>query len=247
MSSIGQALPSLVFPESTDFLQSTRKSKKVSFTYLLVIVYIYGGVSVFLWLLSKTVLNPLFQQLTYDRRFYNSKAFDLVCELNARLSSVVSVIPSIRESLGGQKYSDAQTQTDPARVTSSSSSNPAYTTYVDAAVSTTPSQSKSVGFVSDLTPAEAAVARTQKMCEKMDGLTSSLKKMRDESTISQVSTLRYSADRLKGLVDTLYSGLDLERTPGTKPRTEIVSDVKKEIRSFKGSFLSARSFPGVHR
>lgn len=244
MSSVGRGLPPLVFPETADFIQKTRTNKKVSFTYLLAIVYIYGGVSVFLWLLSKTVLNPLFHQLTYDRRVYHNKGVDLIRDLNARLSSLVSVIPSMRESLGGERYSDAQTQTDSASTTLNAS--PIYSTYVETSVSTT-SKEKSVGFISDLTPAEMSVARTQKMCDKINSLTSALKSLRDGSRLENVNTLKYSADRLKGLTDTLHGGLDLERTPGTKPRTEMVSDLKKEIRSFKGSFLSARSFPGVHR
>lgn len=248
-------MPPLIFPETADFINKSRKSKKVSFTYLLAVIYIYGGVSVFLWIVSKTILHPLFEQLTYDRRVYHNKAIDLVRDFNVKLATIVSYIPAIRASRAGEKYSDAQTQTDASAEgpASASTSSAEPNTYVHASVSTSsPASSgaaaeKSVSFETDLTPSEAASARTQKLCDKLSSLAQNLKTLGDETKVDNADPLRYSADRLKSLSDTLYSGLELERTAGTKPRTEMVAELKKEIRSFKGSFLSARSFPSVYR
>lgn len=246
-------MPPLIFPETADFIKKSRKSKNVSFTYLLAIIYIYGGVSVFLWIVSKTILHPLFEQLTYDRRVYHNKAIDLVRDFNVKLSTVVSYIPAIRGSRAGEKYADAQTQTDAAAEgpSSASTSSVEPSTYVHASVSTATDTGsgaeKSVSFESDLTPSEAASARTQKLCDKLSSLAENLKTLGDKTKVENADPLRYSADRLKSLSDSLYSGLELERTAGTKPRTEMVAELKKEIRSFKGSFLSARSFPSVYR
>lgn len=246
MSSIPPAsMPPLIFPETADFIRKTRTNKKISFTYLLAVVYIYGGVSAFLWIVSKTILNPLFLQLTYDRRVYYNKAIELLGDLNVKLSSLVSFIPPIRESLAGEKYADAQTQTD--MDPSSTGPSSYYSTSVTATVSTTSEKSVSFESSSHLTPAEAANARTTRLCEKLNLLSSNLESLYEDSACKNSGPLRYSLLQLKSSTDTLSSGLDLDRIPGTKTRTEKVQDVKKEIRSFKGSFLSARSFPGINR
>lgn len=272
MSSIAQPL---VFPEVADFISKPRTNKKISFTYLLAIIYIYGGVSAFIWIISKTILQPLFDQLTYDRRLYHNKAIDLVRDFNVKLSSAVSFIPAVRDSLAGEKYSDAQTQTDSTCEKATSSS----TSFFDTSVFSTATMKsngsgsgteKSVSFEQSFAnPGEEATARTTKLCSKLEVLSQQLSKFQTTGSspnsinntsntssssysnsklnYQNVDSLRYSLERLKSLSETLRSGVNLERAPGTMGQDELVTELKKQIRSFKGSFLSAKSFPSVSR
>lgn len=222
MSTPTSSSQSLIFTERVT--RPNNHGRRLTFTNLLVILYIYGGLSAFLFLVSKTILNPLFQQLTYDRRVYHAKAIDLLRDLNDRLQKKVSTIPRVTPTA---KYADAQTQTsltDPVRYTTTA-----------------------VGFEDEMSQVDAVRARTKKLCSRLEVLTTGIKDLTDKSQFEQVGTMKYAITELKSMTDTLNSGIDMDRRPGVKSRAEMVSEVKREIRSFKGSFLSARKFPGVNR
>lgn len=240
-------IPALIFPETSSVAGKTgTRNRRLSLAHLLVIVYIYGGVSALTYLVSKTILAPLFAQLTYDRRDYFGMAISKLADLNVRLSGAVSYIPPIRESRAGEKYTDAQTQTEATEVLTSTSP---YETSVTATVSTTSdSRGKSVAFDEPTTPAQAAAARTQKLCAKLAALSTSLTALRSQTELQHTAPLNSTLDDAKRFSDRLYSSADIDKVPGTTRRTrgDLVADVKREIRTFKGSFLSARSFPGVY-
>ncbi|KAF5093770.1 hypothetical protein D0Z00_003868 [Geotrichum galactomycetum] len=243
-------IPALIFPETVAVASKAgARNRRLSLAHLLVVVYIYGGVSALTYLVSKTILAPLFAQLTYDRRDYLGVAISKLADLNVRLAGAVSYIPPIRESRAGEKYADAQTQTEVAKPSSSSSSSneSAYGTSVTATVSAT--SSKSVAFDEEpATPAQAAAARSQKLCSELTALSTSLTTLRSHTELQHVAPLKSTLDDSKQFADRLFAGADADKVPGTTRRTrgDLVTDIKKEIRTFKGSFLSARSFPTAY-
>jgi hypothetical protein len=242
-------IPALIFPETPAVAtKAGSRNRRLSLAHLLVVVYIYGGVSALTYLVSKTILAPLFAQLTYDRRDYLGVAISKLADLNVRLAGAVSYIPPIRESRAGEKYADAQTQTEVTEVAKISNSNEsAYGTSVTATVSAT--SSKSVAFDEEpATPAQAAAARSQKLCSELSALSTSLTTLRSHTELQHVASLKSTLDDAKQFADRLFAGADADKVPGTTRRTrgDLVTDVKKEIRTFKGSFLSARSFPTAY-
>lgn len=60
-------------------------------------------------LISKFIVTPLFEQLTVDRQIYAQEARYKLEALNARLSKIVSTVPSIQSIRNG--YVDAKVQT----------------------------------------------------------------------------------------------------------------------------------------
>lgn len=241
-------IPALIFPETAALAtKAGARNRRLSLAHLLVVVYIYGGVSALTYLVSKTILAPLFAQLTYDRRDYLGVAISRLADLNVRLAGAVSYIPPIRESRAGEKYADAQTQTEVTEAANTSSNESPYGTSVTATVS--PTTSKSVAFDEEpSTPAQAAAARSQKLCSELTALSSSLATLRSHTELQNVSSLKSTLDETKQFADRLFAGADADKVPGTTRRTrgDLVADVKKEIRTFKGSFLSARSFPTTY-
>lgn len=204
----------IVFPELA--LKSYPSKRELSFKHILVIVYLFGGVSAFLTLLSKTVLQPLFHQLTDDRRDYAQLASRLLRHLNTRLAAHASYVPPVRESQAGKKYVDEETQTDDDPVTKM---------FV---VSKQLSQD-------DMTLSAA--------------LNDALSNVQDSAETFQLGGLKYAVEELSTLVHSLSFSLvkNLGKTAekDKKPEIDHVAEFKKEIRSIKGSLLSARNFPKV--
>lgn len=305
---------SLIFPESSSFVKKDLSNRKISFRYLIVVLYIYGGVHGLVWLLSKTVLTPLFQQLIHDRREYHQRFLDLLVNFNIKLSSLVSYIPPsivTWESPTGSKYSDAQTQTDDnigEETNGEDSSNSSLTknqsysynyysnsisnsisavpeglerkkkkkskknnlvkfgqTTANAAVDasgevidgTVPSLSEDSGSGSEddsdydevRTPAEKADLRNEEFTRTLKYTSNRVTALELQSTLGLVNPVKYQLEDLTSSLKSLESGDSASaRNLGTiKTRRQTLDDIKKEIRSFKGSFLNARSFPAVRR
>jgi hypothetical protein len=101
----------IAFPESSEFI--TRRPTRVGLTFrrLLLIAYIFGGVSSLIAVASKFVIEPLFEQLTQDRREYAILAKGLFVRLNAKLTEAVSYVPPVSYTLGKRRYVDSQVQT----------------------------------------------------------------------------------------------------------------------------------------
>jgi hypothetical protein len=198
----------IVFPESSQFLRP-RPARHVGLTLkqVLVVVYIFGGVSAFLALISKLVVEPLFLQLTADRSDYANLARRLLISLNARLSSAVSYVPPIR-SRSGSECTDAQTQTEMATKGE---------------------------FVTTVEPEKKAVDMS-KLCDSLSRLSSCDK-------LNTTQSVKFALDGVSSYIQTLsypnirsLNAADLTVSP--KRHSDLVADVKKEIRSIKGSLLS---------
>lgn len=108
----GTIMVEIAFPETSDFITRRPTAVGLSLKRLLIVVYVFGGVSSLIALLSKFVIEPLFDQLTQDRKDYAVLARSLLEKLNTRLSNTVSYIPPVSYTLGSRKYVDAQVQTE---------------------------------------------------------------------------------------------------------------------------------------
>lgn len=83
---------------------------------MVILVYLYGGVHGLIWVLSKTIVMPMFQQLVNDRHEYHCAFLNHLQAFTSRISCLVPYIPPITalnmEHVNGPKYTDAQMQTE---------------------------------------------------------------------------------------------------------------------------------------
>lgn len=215
---------SLVFPENSQFITKKTKwtNQPVSLRYVLAVIYLFGGASATIALLSKFLLQPLMEQLTADRHDYASIALQRLQELSAKLSSMVSYIPPNKVSLSGVKYSDSQTQTE-------SKPEPTGPIY------------PGVEEEKDKEDNEDHGARLIKMLnelDKVDGECKTTEFKNDledlESTATSLNYSGFGGGQIMSLESTLKKKF-------SKNEPDRIQEFKKEIRSIKGSLLSTRS------
>lgn len=274
---------SVVFPE-TPLIKKNQPNRKMSFKYLMVIVYIYGGIHALVWILSKSVLTPLFQQLVYDRREYHQMYLEALQNLTLKLSSLVSYIPPnilTWETSAGTKYSDAQTQTEAEtgvaeskvsfyntfQATTPSKLNRKKKNYTklnkslstsDASIGTDDnfygsnheSQSEEEKDDDIRAPAEKANSRNDEFVESLKYVSNRVSALETASTVGLVNIVKYQLEdfdsMIKGIAIRDSNTESLKRyNVSFKNQKLLMDEVRKEIRSFKGSFLNARSFPSA--
>lgn len=216
-------LPPIVFPEATEFLTKRPNARRgLSFKYILAVVYVFGGISALIALLSKFVAHPLFLQLTEDRRSYAQIAIKGMRHLNAKLSSMVSYNPPIRQSIAGERYTDSETQTYEEDTKTKSSNN-----------------TKDKVFSSVDEEADSK--------EESNPLKTHLTDLSDKSSIAETEDVKSDLEELNSMIMGLgFRGvtpkaIKLDSRPDSSP--DIATDIKKEIRSIKGSLLSTRRVP----
>lgn len=222
------------FPEPSElqieFAKQLNRPKTVQFKHLAVIMYIFGGTSALIYIVSKTILSPLFQELTFARSEYAQHARRLMEELNAKLSTMASYIPPVR-ALQGEKYADAQTQTDEDGTENT----------VNHVTS-----SMSVSF-DDSTPLQRALAEKEKHANMVNDSIANLERLQDSlkhagevSDLTSLSGFKYQVEELTNYSDQLaMSGYSMMKS-GLPGHETAMSETKKEIRSLKGSVLSVR-------
>lgn len=269
----------LVFPEPSQFIIKKNPNRKVSFRYLVIVAYVYGGVHALLWLLSKTVLTPLFQQLIYDRLEYHHKFFELLQDFNAKLATLVPFIPPkaiTYESPSGSKYADAQTQTDEAPEKDALSPYSYYSSSVTTSTlkrnqkkkkslvkfgdsADTSAEDDGDGYDSDgdsetsdfRTPAEKANSSTNEFVNTVKHASNRVSALDAASIVGLFNPVKLQlnevADAVKALQVGDSSADSLQSVNSEKSRKAALDEVRKEIRSFKGSFLSARNFPTIRQ
>lgn len=207
-------LPPIVFPENDEFLaRRPNRRRDLSLKHVLAVLYAFGGVSALLTILSKFVIQPLFLQLSEDRRSYASVAIAGLRALNSKLSAMVSYNPPIRESLAGEKYADAETQTE----------------------------EQDTKGKDDIFSEEKPVER-----EQHDLLNEHLTELSSKSAIAETDSVKSALEELNSLVLGLgFRGVSTKaiKLDNRSESPDIATDVKKEIRSIKGSLLSTRSLP----
>lgn len=204
----------IVFPELAVKTYSSKKD--LSFKHVLVTVYIFGGVSALMALLSKTILSPLFEQLTQDRRDYSQLATRLLRDLNSKLASQATYVPPVRDVQTQRKYVDDETQTDP----------------------------DSVGHAFS----DANNRSNDHELALSKDLTTSLSEVYDDDETFQLDGMKYAVEELSALVHSLNFSMIRGLGQLAKDKNfgkDHMNETKKEIRSIKGSLLSARNFSSV--
>ncbi|KAG5358337.1 hypothetical protein CJU89_4858 [Yarrowia sp. B02] len=218
------------FPEPSsleiEFAKQMNRPRTVQFKQLAAVLYIFGGTSALIYIVSKTILNPLFEELTFARSEYATHARRLMEQLNAKLSSMVSYIPPVR-ALQGQRFVDAQTQTeeedeDKSEVLLGKSSLVAF--------GESPMQLK-------LAEKEKQQRLIDDSVDNLERLTDSLKFAGEVSDLSALSGFKYQVEELTNYSDQLaMTGYSMMKS-GLPGHETAMSETKKEIRSLKGSVL----------
>lgn len=306
---MSQPLRSIVFPESSMFLFAKKKNnnnpnRRISFNHLLAVIYVYGGVHLLVYILSKTVLTPMFQQLVYDRQQYHVKFLELLQKMSSKLMGMVEYMPPtstiVWENEHGVKYCDAQTQTNveennekegkgdydfynpitaPSKKSTKSKKKVKSSSQVKFSTSSTSAQTEDGennnthddydnedGFSSDTLPdvrtaAEKADERTEEFTDSVKHLTNTVLSLQHASTPGYVDPLKVELENMSSYMNEISRprrrGVQIASSGNNNSynsantfnsaKRNAVDDVKKEIRSFKGSFLSARNFAPVKR
>lgn len=81
-----------MFPENVVTARTAPRALQLK--QLLAVIYIFGGIGGLLKILSKFVVSPLFEQLTYERRLMAQDAREKQVKLNILLSRMVTEVPS---------------------------------------------------------------------------------------------------------------------------------------------------------
>lgn len=210
----------LVFPETSGLVRKRPPPTQLTLGRLLLVVYMFGGISALISLVSKLILQPLFHQLVEDRRAYASQALNRLMKLNASLSCSVSYIPPSKSI--AQHYVDQQVQTDV---------DPKRNPYSMGSIVSAESDSIEVNqLLESMRRLNSAMELETNMPLKNDlnELSSYVQSLTYPSSMSSFSGL----GRIGGIADS---------SPGSKKqRPDVVGQFKKEIRSVKGSLLSMR-------
>lgn len=222
------------FPEPSsfeiEFAKQMNRPRTVQFKQLVAVLYIFGGTSALIYIISKTILNPLFEELTFARSEYAIHARRLMEQLNAKLSSMASYIPPVR-ALQGQRFVDAQTQTEDEE--GEDIPNPSLGKSSHVSFGESPMQLK-------LAEKEKQQKLIDDSVDNLERLADSLKHAGEVSDLSALSGFKYQIEELTNYSDQLaMSGYSMMKS-GLPGHETAMSETKKEIRSLKGSVLSVR-------
>lgn len=201
----------LVFPETSDLVRKRPPPTTLTLQRLLLVTYIFGGISALIALTSKLILQPLFQQLVEDRRSYAGQALNRLIKLNASLSSSVSYIPPSKSVT--KHYVDQQVQTD---TNIKNSSDPVY---------------------SNPNSSDPNAVDTNQLLESLRRLNAA---MDLETSIPLKNELNELSSYVQSLSYPASLGISGLNSKPASTRPNVVAQVKKEIRSVKGSLLSMR-------
>lgn len=208
----------IVFPEAAELvLTKTSRNRTLNLKQLIATIYMFGGISAVIVLLSKFVIQPLYEQLTLDREGYAQLATNKVRDINVLLSKLVSTVPPVKVDRDGKTYCQASTQTeDPKSNKNKKNKQPAPTIPVD--------------------PEEKSMSQQ-------------LNRLGSNTELQETAATKYALEQLSGLTTTLsfpqYGGklpnFDLKvKQKDDKLEKDVHGEIMKEIRSIKGSLLSAR-------
>lgn len=111
------------------------------------------------------------------------------------------------------------------------------------------SENSSYENVDTRTLSEKADERIEDLCQTIKQASTSVKTLQDASVIGDLGLVRNMLDDFAASVTTVSLGdrANVHKLGVKHKQKELFDNVKKEIRSFKGSFLSARNFPPVKR
>ncbi|KAL9055799.1 MAG: hypothetical protein Q9162_003333 [Coniocarpon cinnabarinum] len=252
--------PIITYPEH--LTQPQKPPPLVTTARLLNTAYVFAGAALTLYGMSEYLVKPMVDSLSLARHDFQSHSKAKVEELNRRLEAIVSTDP--RQGVLKQRTQDAGKE-DAATDTASEDSDPTELFHRDIGTQTTADDlAGASSSSSNATGAEsvAIIAEAQKrQIERIRGATTelTLDNLASESqTIYEVRTvgsmlreqleaLAYPAANDGGAYGLGAKGAGFSNIYGNtafaKKESNEVSAMKQEIRSLKGSLLSARNFP----
>ena len=223
--------PIITYPEF--LLHSQRPPPLITTDRLLTAFYLTSGAAATMYGLSNYLIEPMVDSLTSARHSFFQNASTNTSLLNEKLASTVSRIPDAAHGYDGLEESDVDddTSSDPSRFFSRT-----------VATQTSPhlSQSSSSLSLPEQTSPSAATTHASHLT-KIHDLLSDMKDA--DSSVSD--PLRDNVTALREYLDNLPSWGRTRSTGGlaATKTNDGVAKVKAEIKSVKGTLLSARNFP----
>lgn len=213
----------LVFPENTGSLPQAKRS--LGLKRVFAVVYCFGGLSGIVYLLSKFVVSPLFDQLTFDRRILVEEARERLTQLNMTILGALTRIPAIRTT-----RSDYVEQTVQA----------------DSMDNSLAAESPNATVVRDLEAAALAdkyIAAFRRLQEHVKSLDPNEETTRAQSAVaSQAHELAKTLRNIQfeAIPSTMMamSIAQAKQGDGSHALSQAVIDCRQEIRSLKSSILS---------
>jgi hypothetical protein len=221
--------PVVTYPE---FL-TVRSRPALTAKRLMVMLYLFGGLSAVLYGTSTYLIAPLIAQLTHARHQLALTAQQNLERLAARLKGFVSIIPP-KVSAGACEGTGSNESED---------GDPTEVFHRDVGVQT--------GMISD----GVEPLTLDKQAARLNSLHGTLRSLNqvnldaDDATTSMTTSLTRLTAYLDGLcydVPSYKFGnqvLDFDRAASRSGATDCVAGLKREIRSMKGVLLSSRAFP----
>lgn len=247
------APPIITYPEH--LLQPQKPPPLITTTRLLNTTYIFAGFAATFYGLSNYLVKPMTESLSASRHDFHSHTQSKLNELAKRLEGTVSEDPALaasRSSGGGLK------DVDEAIDTASDDSDPTELFHRDFGTQTSPEDLPTASSKSDDEPTTIAEVH-QRQLDRLRIATAELSSDSVSLESQTIHELRTWADMLRNQLEGLAfpasadggsfrwgsggSGFSNIYGSAAKKDSDEVSKMKQEIRSLKGSLLSARSFP----
>ena len=234
--------PIITYPEF--LLHSQKPPPLITTGRLLTALYLTSGAAATMYGLSNYLVEPMVETLSAARHSLFQNAATNIDKLNEKLESTVSRIPDTVHGHDGLDESDADDDADP-------SSDPARFFSRTIATQTSPhlSQSSSSTSLPEKTSSSpsAVVANQAAHLSRLHDMLADMKDS-DEEGISDpvrdnVRAMREYLDNLPGLGRTGSTGAGGGGSAPMRKNEDGVAKVKAEIKSVKGTLLSARNFP----
>lgn len=237
--------PIITYPEF--LLHSQKPPPLITTGRLLTALYLTSGAAATMYGLSNYLIEPMVETLSAARHSFFQNAATNVDKLNEKLESTVSRIPDTVHGYDGLDESDADDDAD-------ASSDPARFFSRTVATQTSPhlSQSSSSTSLPEKAPSSSPSAVVASQAAHLSRLHDMLSDMKDADEEGISDPVRDNVRALREYLDNLPS---LGRTGSTggerggggsapmRKNEDGVAKVKAEIKSVKGTLLSARNFP----
>ena len=222
--------PIITYPEF--LLHSQRPPPLITTDRLLTALYLTSGAAATMYGLSNYLIEPMVETLSSARHSFFENASTNVATLNEKLENVVSKIPDGISEYDDLEGSDADSaSTDPARFFSRT-----------IATQTSPNLSRSSSSMSvpeKLSP--SAVAAHASQISKIHELLSDMKDEDGDILDPVKDNVRALREYLQNLPSWGRTGVTGAKVAANKD--DSVAKVKADIKSVKGTLLSARNFP----
>lgn len=239
--------PIITYPEF--LIHSTKPPPIITANRLLTTAYTAASVSALLYGCNKYLITPLLSTLASARHDFATHSATKVEELNTKLSAIVSSPNSSHTNpLSGEPDDTASDTSDPTELFHRD-----YGTQTAPSLIRDDASSSSSSSSTPSTPTEASATKLASViasCKSLSG-NDIIDSADDQSTLTVIRVLH---EYLESLAFPAYSGAGVYGSGqvggyganGERKEDDEVSRFRNEIRSVKGSLLSARNFPSTN-